>query len=45
MVSLDRCNGSFDTFHYLSDRSCNVNKTKVNVKVISMIPRKSESKK
>ena len=45
MVSLGRCNGSFDTFHYLSGRSCNVNKTKVNIKVISMIPRKSESKK
>ena len=46
MVSLDRCNGSFDTFHDLFDRSCVLSKTrKVNVKVISMISRKSESKK
>ena len=42
MVSLDRCNGSFDTFHHLSDRSCNVNKIKVNVEMISMISKKSE---
>ena len=44
IVSLDRCNGSFDTFHHLSDRSSNVNKTKVNVEMISMISKKSKSK-
>ena len=45
MVSLDRCNGSFNTLHDLSRIICFPNKTEdVNLNVFNMITRINESK-
>ena len=42
MISLDRCDGSCNTFDYLSNRIYAPNKTKVmNLSVLNMITRKN----
>ena len=42
MISLDRCDGSCNTFDYLSNRIYAPNKTKVmNLNVLNMITRKN----
>ena len=45
MVSLDRCNGSCNTFHDLSSRKCVLHKSvHVNLIVFNMVTRINESK-
>ena len=45
MVSLDRCNGTCNTLHDLSDKSCVPDKSQdVNVKVFNLTTRICESK-